>query len=76
MRQDHVATIRARPKASQRGQGLTLARFPTFPADSKRSETALAGKPAKVALIAVARQITVIANTMIEETRPWSNRVD
>jgi hypothetical protein len=39
---DHVATIRARPKASQRGQGLTLGRFPTFPADSKRSENALA----------------------------------
>jgi hypothetical protein len=38
---DHVATIRARPKASQRGQGLTLGRFPTFPADSKRSENAL-----------------------------------
>jgi hypothetical protein len=39
-RLDHVATKRARPKASQRGQGLTLGRFPTFPADSKRSENA------------------------------------
>ena len=34
----------------------------------------LAGKPAKVALIAIARKIIVIANAMIKENRPWSNQ--
>jgi transposase len=32
----------------------------------------LAGKPATLARIAIARKIIVIANVMIKENRPWS----
>lgn len=31
----------------------------------------LAGKPAKVALIAIARRLVVAANTMLKDNRPW-----
>ncbi|HEV7693107.1 MAG TPA: IS110 family transposase, partial [Hyphomonadaceae bacterium] len=31
-----------------------------------------AGKPAKVALIAIARKLLVAANAMIKQDRPWT----
>jgi ribosome-binding factor A len=39
---ERVATRRARPKASQRAQGIDPECFPTLPADSKGSESTLA----------------------------------
>lgn len=41
-----------------------------FKADYKSTRTA--GKPAKVALIAIARKIVVAANSILRHDRPWT----
>ncbi len=41
---DRVETLTPWPEASQRGQSNDLGRFPTVPADPKRSESALDGE--------------------------------
>lgn len=35
-----------------------------------------AGKPAKVAIVAVIRKLLVLANTLVAQDRPWEPRTD
>jgi transposase len=55
-------------------QGRAGGRRPNVSLSAFRNRWIAQGKPSKLAIVAVARKLAVLVNTLISEDRPWQPR--